>query len=337
MNQFDKILSIIIPVYNVENYIKECLDSLLKQDLSFCEILCVNDGSTDDSLSILNTYQVAYPNLIKVYSQKNKGQAVARNMAIEKAQGKYITFLDSDDYYLPNAIETIKNLILKNKSVDVFYVDCAITSEEVRYYTLSHNQPVKQSIIDYYDWEYKNYNTTPAGCVWGGIYKRDFINKNNLRMHAGVYYEDELFVYSLFTCQGEVIAMHLEEPYYFYRTGREGSTVTLLKEKNFRDRMVVTRQMNNVLQQSECITLARKHKVFSMYLQNIIEGYQNGFLYIVKELLTKEDFLAMQLGAISKHERKLLKLLKINLSLMAAYKTNQLPNFIRRFINVFIK
>lgn len=331
------ILSLIIPVYNVENYIRECLDSLLQQDLSACEVLCVNDGSTDGSLAILQEYQAAHPNVFRVFSQINQGQAAARNKALDEAKGEFVVFLDSDDYYLPNAIATIMSHIKTYPHVDVFYWDCAVTTEGNRYYTLPHVSPVEQKVIEYYDWEYDQYTTTPAGCVCGGAYRKAFLDKNHLRMLPWVYYEDELFIFSIFICQGNVLVAHLDHPFYYYRTGRDGSTVTSLREKNFRDRMTVTREMNNILQQSQCITEARKHKIFSMYLQNIIEGYQHGFIALVTKLLTKEDITIMETGAISQYEKKLLRLLKISPRLMAAYKTNQLPSIIRRGINRFIK
>lgn len=331
------ILSIIIPVYNVENYIRECLDSLLQQDLSACEVLCVNDGSTDGSLAILREYQAAYPDIFKVFIQTNQGQAAARNKALDEAKGEFVVFLDSDDYYLPNAIATIMSHIKTYPHVDVFYWDCAVTTEGNRYYTLPHVSPVEQKVIEYYDWEYDQYTTTPAGCVCVGAYRKAFLDKYHLRMQPGVYYEDELFIFSIFTYQGNVLVAHLDHPFYYYRTGRVGSTVTSLRDKNFKDRMTVTREMNNILQHSQFITEARRHKIFSMYLQNIIEGYQNGFIALVTKLLTKEDIAIMETGAVSQHENKLLRLLKISPRLMAAYKTNQLPNIIRRFINIFVK
>ncbi|MBR5493721.1 MAG: glycosyltransferase family 2 protein [Alistipes sp.] len=98
------LLSIIIPVFNVENYLRECLDSLLQQDLTACEVLCVNDGSTDGSLAILHEYQAAHLDVFRVFTQTNQGQAAARNKALDEAKGEFVVFLDSDDYYLPNAL-----------------------------------------------------------------------------------------------------------------------------------------------------------------------------------------------------------------------------------------
>lgn len=331
------LLSIIIPVYNVENYIRDCLDSLLQQDLTACEVLCVNDGSTDGSLAILQEYQGAHPDVFKVFTQTNQGQAVARNKALDEAQGDFVVFLDSDDYYLPNAIETIMNHIMKYPHVDVFYWDCAVTTEGKRYYTLPHISPVEQQIIEYYDWEYEQYTTTPAGCVWGGAYRKAFLDKFSLRMFSGVYYEDELFVFSMFTCQGKVLVLHLEQPFYYYRTMRDGSTITSLREKNFKDQVIVTREMNHILVQSQCITEARKHKIFGMYIRCIIEMYKNGFISMMFKLFNKEDIWLLNAYAQSQYERKLVCLFKINPCLMAAYKTERLPSIISACINRFIK
>jgi glycosyltransferase involved in cell wall biosynthesis len=92
-------LSFILPVYNVEKYLKNCLDSLYRQELSMdeFEVICVNDGSTDKSLDILEEYQRRYPNF-RVKSIPNSGQSKARNVGIDMARGTYLEFVDSDDY-----------------------------------------------------------------------------------------------------------------------------------------------------------------------------------------------------------------------------------------------
>ena len=90
------LISVIIPVYNTEKYISDCLNSLVSQTEKNIEILAVDDGSTDNSLKILQQYAALHSN-IKVFSQKNAGPGVARNLALRKAKGKYIMFCDSDD------------------------------------------------------------------------------------------------------------------------------------------------------------------------------------------------------------------------------------------------
>ena len=88
-------VSIIIPVYNAEKYLKRCLDSVLSQTLKDIEIICVNDGSTDNSIQILKEYG----SKIKVINQENQGLSVARNTGLKEAKGEFVAFLDSDDYY----------------------------------------------------------------------------------------------------------------------------------------------------------------------------------------------------------------------------------------------
>jgi hypothetical protein len=203
--------------------------------------------------------------------------------------------------------------------------------------TLTGEKPVLKEIVDFYDWEFENYNCTPMGCVCGGLFRLDFLNKHNIRMRSGIYYEDELFIYNIYTHTGNTLATHIQEPYYYYRLGREGSTVSSLKQKNFQDRLIVVREMQEILRNSTYKTIARQHKIFEMYLQNLIEAYQNGFIRLVTKLMTKRDVELMQEGAISAHEKKLLRLLRISPRLMSAYKTNQLPSIVRRCINIFIK
>ena len=108
MKSFDYRVSVIIPVYNAEEYLRDCLDSLLNQTINNeeMEVLMINDGSQDNSLEICKEYSEIYPNF-KVFSKENEGLPKTRNFALQRAQGKYITYLDSDDKYSP---ETFKNL-----------------------------------------------------------------------------------------------------------------------------------------------------------------------------------------------------------------------------------
>ncbi len=97
-------VSVIIPVYNVEKYLRECLDSVINQTLSDIEIICVNDGSTDNSLAILEEY-AQKDTRIKIISKRNEGAGKARQAAIKKASGEYLAFLDGDDYYKSDFVE----------------------------------------------------------------------------------------------------------------------------------------------------------------------------------------------------------------------------------------
>ena len=94
-------ISVIIPVYNVEKYLRICLESILNQNFKGYEIILINDGSTDNSLNICREYEKKYSNII-VINEENSGPSAARNKGLEYAKGKYISFIDSDDELLPN-------------------------------------------------------------------------------------------------------------------------------------------------------------------------------------------------------------------------------------------
>lgn len=112
-------VSVIIPVYNAENYLKECLDSILKQTLQEIEVICVNDGSSDGSLSILNEY-VKEDSRLKIISQENQGAGSARNNGLKYAKGLFVIFLDCDDIFEHNMLEIMySKAILLNLDVCV--------------------------------------------------------------------------------------------------------------------------------------------------------------------------------------------------------------------------
>ena len=114
-------VSVIVPVYNTEQYLRKCLNSLLIQTLDGVEIIAVNDGSTDGSAEILNQLQLENPGRMKVFHEKNSGQAVARNLALEHCSGEYIAFLDSDDWVNPDKFQILYE---KAKETDADYVAC---------------------------------------------------------------------------------------------------------------------------------------------------------------------------------------------------------------------
>uniref|UniRef100_UPI003864C4B3 glycosyltransferase family 2 protein n=1 Tax=Methanobrevibacter sp. TaxID=66852 RepID=UPI003864C4B3 len=113
-------VSVIIPVYNVEKYLKECLDSVCNQTLANIEIICVNDGSTDNSLAILNEY-AQKDGRIKIISQENQGLGAARNRGLEDASADYVYFLDSDDYIELTTLEKLFNNAVSNSSDVVLF------------------------------------------------------------------------------------------------------------------------------------------------------------------------------------------------------------------------
>ena len=122
------LISVIIPVYNAEKYLRKCLDSVLNQTYKNLEIIAVNDGSTDNSLQILNDYALKYGNIL-VVDKENGGVCSARNVGIEKARGEYLTFLDSDDFFIDTALEVLYDNLIKNQADIASGLLCANASE----------------------------------------------------------------------------------------------------------------------------------------------------------------------------------------------------------------
>lgn len=210
----DLLLSIIIPVYNVEKYIPDCLNSCLNQGLDETEyeIICVDDGSTDNSLSILKSYEHCHKNVI-VLTKQNGGVSSARNLALDYARGKYIWFIDSDDYIYSNSAVTILSSIQQNNAEQ-----CVFSYEKG---TLNYDvgQNYRQGKVKFLTKRY----TTPNAVSW--MFSKDIIDKNHIRFCTDLKYgEDTFFVfqYSIFANINKTLK--LESNPYYYRT-RIGSAM----------------------------------------------------------------------------------------------------------------
>ena len=330
-------ISIIIPVYNVEEYLRECLDSVLVDNKFTGQVVCVNDGSTDGCAAILEEYKKNYPNVEVYSSHENQGQSVARNTGLDKAKGDYVLFLDSDDYFTNGAIDYLTRLAADNPDVDFFYMDCAITTSGERFYTLRHKEPVKMPLVEYYDYEYAEYRSTPQGCVWGGFFKRNFIERNHLRMLPKCRYEDELFIFEVFLKDGICMALHVEEPYYYYRVGREGATTAKCTLTHFSNRSTIARACFEKMMEAELLTDARKRCVMGLCEENLAQSYLHGFENDVGKFVTKEDARIMKACAMTRDEKKMARLARVSPRLCAAYRAGRLPEGVRRIVNLIFE
>ena len=206
-------ISIIVPMYNVEKYISKCLDSLVNQTLKDIEIIIIDDGSTDNSANIVKEYMKKYNNII-LLSQKNSGQAVARNNGIRKATGEFLCFVDSDDWIDLEMCEKLYNYNEK----DIVY------SKFIYYYDQN-----KQIIpIDLY----KKVNNEQARYMFKNsgpcqkIIRRSLIVDNNLFFPEGIIYEDSAVIPALALYTDKI--KYIDEPLYYYLQ-RMGSTMNVEK------------------------------------------------------------------------------------------------------------
>lgn len=205
-------ISIIIPVYNCEKYLEECLDSVLRQTLKEYEIICVDDGSTDCTIDILKKY-AEQDSRIKVLHQKNQGAGVARNLGLKHAEGEYIAFLDSDDYYLDTDALMCMYEICKKNDVDV----CGSSLRLLRNGVIVEDngfddvkKDAKHKTVLYY----KDYQFDYGYC--GFIYKKKVILDNNIDFPTYRRFQDPPFLVRAMTYANKFC--FVEKALYCYRT-----------------------------------------------------------------------------------------------------------------------
>ena len=171
-------VSVIVPVYNVEKYIKKCLDSLVNQTLNGVEIIVVNDGSPDNSQKIIDEYTKKYKN-VKSYIKENGGLSDARNYGIKKATGEYISFVDSDDYIRNDMLEIMYNYAIK-EDLDV------VVCDSINVYDNGSEILIKSN-NNYSDNDVRNYIISPPmACT--RLFKKTIFDK--IQFKKNIYYED---------------------------------------------------------------------------------------------------------------------------------------------------
>lgn len=214
-------VSIIVPVYNVEKYLSKCLNSLINQTLREIEILCVDDGSTDNSAKILENF-VQKDCRVKVFSQKNSGQSVARNVAIEHASGEYLGFVDSDDWVDSDYFEKLYNAAKENdcdiacagfKRCKRFRSPIRKAYKEVKIYSNINDKVLIDKLPKH------NY-------LWNKIYKRE---KWNFKFTEGRIFEDMAILIKILFKYDKMVTV--PNTYYNYRK-IQGSSVTLRSQKS---------------------------------------------------------------------------------------------------------
>lgn len=192
-------ISVILPCYNMERYIEETIKSVLNQSLKDFEIICLNDGSTDRTLQILNKYQNLYPN-IRVISNENHGVGYERNIGIQSSKGKYIYYMDSDDLIKENCFETLYSYAEKdNLDIIYFEADSFYDTEEIKqkfpqFQTLYHRKKEYNGIYKGRDLYIEMENAGDVKMSVGIQFtKREFLIKNNIRFEEMHTFEDNLY------------------------------------------------------------------------------------------------------------------------------------------------
>ncbi|MFR6471121.1 MAG: glycosyltransferase family 2 protein, partial [Turicibacter sanguinis] len=190
------LVSIIVPIYNVENYLFRCLDSIVSQTYQNIELICVNDGSTDNSQLIVDEYKCKFPNKIKSIIKANGGLGDARNRGLLEAAGDYVMFIDSDDWIEKNTIEIMIENAIKNQS-DI--VICGLRRITENNKVLSQEQC---KLNKEYNSEEALVNLAPA--AWNKLYRRSLFIENNIMYPINVWYEDLPTTSKLFMCSKKI-------------------------------------------------------------------------------------------------------------------------------------
>lgn len=197
-------LSIIVPVYNVLPYIRQCLDSLLSQTIEDYEILLVDDGSTDGTALVLNEYRDRYPEKIFLRRVENGGQGRARNFAIEKARGKYLGFIDSDDCIAPDMYEKLFDRA-EQTGAEVVVCDWLARYDDGR-------EEVLPACV-------QEHHLAAAGSACNKIFSRELVG--DIRFPVGLWYEDFYFSALMLIRANKV--EYVREPLYVYRRHQDST------------------------------------------------------------------------------------------------------------------
>ncbi len=289
-------VSVIVPVYNAEKYLKKCLESIINQTYLNIEIVLVDDGSTDNSLKICNDYK-KNDRRIKVIHQSNKGVSTARNVGLDNATGAYISFVDSDDYIENDMIEKMTNEAIKN-NLDI--IICNLHFENENY------EEIKEFNHNDYFIKRKNYpielykNISIQGYSCNKIFKRNIIVNNNIRFKREyMVLEDDLFNYDIFYYNKELKIKYINNKFYHYvqlNTGASKSAFNLKKLSylDVREKEINILNNENIISdhlKADYITvfirmkhLAKKNKTYS---KEIFDKYIKNYREYKKSLVFK--------------------------------------------------
>lgn len=320
------VLSIIIPIYNVENYLAECLDSVFAQKIKNMEVVCINDGSTDNSLQIAENYAQRYSN-IHVISQNNQGLSAARNTGIRHATGDYVFFLDSDDTLNDASVLNEMYILAQKQEADIVVFN-ALVNGESPYLSPFPTQTEAINGTKLMQLFY-NCNQTLMIPIWGHLYRKQFLLDNNLWFKEGIYHEDIQFtpiaqyLASRAVCHDTCVVN--------YRWQRPGAITSKGSSKHYIDKRNTGRELFQWFNSNNTLEDEPYRFTFSVYDELICTMVEKGDK--PNTILKPIDYEIMKQCYRTKHERKQYRLACISSSLLYHYQNNTLPPLFRKIIN----
>lgn len=242
-------ISLLIPVYNVEHYLRRCLDSILSQQVDGIEILLGNDGSKDGSVSICDEYAKQFSN-VKVFHNDNMGAGAERNFLIDKAQGKYIWFVDADDYIEDGTISSILTKAENNPDSDMVTMTFCMVDAEGRKGELWDVPESERNLMGKEALQKGLF----TGYIWEKLYRRDFLNEHHIRFHEELTNQEDLVfnIWALSKCkqiyQSAVFG-------YNYFTGNSNSTLRdnrlSTQERNVKNTLLAQKEILGIIAETD--------------------------------------------------------------------------------------
>ena len=299
-------ISVIIPIYNVEEYLEECINSVLNQSYNDIEILLVNDGSTDNSGAICEKYSNQYSN-IKSINKENGGLSDARNVGINNSTGDYLVFIDSDDFWGKDFLQDIVTLLKKESNIDYvffkykYYYQKSKHIEEEILHLSEHQVRGKSGIQVLTEILKTNRNFSWIACR--GLIKRDFLLENKLYFKVGKNYEDILWTPMVFLKAKQLA--YYDEAIYFYRLERQGQITSKFNYKNLKDNLDAVnfwvKELDNYILEDQFKGLLMKNVTLRYY----VTIWYSGFIEykdrkeLIRELESSKDILKYKRDKLS--------------------------------------
>lgn len=234
--------SVIVPVYNVEAYLDDCLSSLQAQDFADFEVICVNDGSTDRSREILSEWAGKMPQ-IRVIDRVNGGLSAARNTGLETASGDYVVFVDSDDWVEPTMLSRLAE---EAHGEDMICFACRKSDSGVTDTLI----PEQNDGWSYYNRHALEHREVPFVCVWQRCYRREFLLENKLCFREGILHEDNEFTPR--ACLKSKRVKVIPNVLYNYRI-RSGSIMTTRGLRSKESLITIGNELSELFAKEHCI------------------------------------------------------------------------------------
>lgn len=263
-------ITIILPIYNVEKYLEESLESILNQSYKDYELIVVDDGSTDKSLKILNKYKNKF-NKIRIFTQDNRGVSEARNLALGHAKGDYILLVDSDDFLRKDMIEKMV-LKAKESQSDIVISNYCLYYKENKVYKALSDMP---KVITYSSFQVIDMmlKYKLQGQLWNKLFKYSLLKENNFTFEEGRYIQDIFPVFKVINKAKKIT--YIDDELYFYRQ-REDSTVHKGNKKLTEDYYHAMTSIIKCIEKNNIDVNKNSLKIFKSYvLSYFIYHYTN--------------------------------------------------------------